>query len=47
MGLFFFLGVLALRPTPRLEDHPVSAIGDRLLNIFEAFASSIRNVRAR
>jgi hypothetical protein len=29
-------GLLALRPTPRLEDHPLSAVRDCLFNIFAA-----------
>jgi hypothetical protein len=47
-------GVLAPRPTPKLEDHPLSAVRDCLFNIFapnippypEA-VSSIRNLRTR
>ncbi|KAJ4434960.1 hypothetical protein ANN_23532 [Periplaneta americana] len=35
--LFFYGdGLLALRPTPKLEDHPLSAFQDSLFNIFAA-----------
>ena len=42
----------APRPTPKLEDHPLSALGDCLFNIFAATlhtrgCSSIRNLRSR
>jgi hypothetical protein len=44
--------LLALRPTPKLEDHPLSAVLDCLFNIFAATLhiegrSSIRNLRTR
>ena len=44
--------LLAPRPTHKLEDHPLSAVRDRLFNIFTATLhiagrSSIRNVRTR
>ena len=44
--------LLAPRPTPRLDDHPLSAVRDRLFNIFAATLhiggrSSIRNLRTR
>ena len=40
------------RPTPKLEDHPLSAVRDCLLNIFAAILHiggrfSIRNLRER
>jgi len=40
------------RPTPKLEDHPLSTVGDCLFNIFAATLhaaghSSIRNLRTR
>ena len=40
------------RPNPKLEEHPLSAVGDRLFNIFEATLhiggrSSMRNLRKR
>jgi hypothetical protein len=43
---------LAPHPTPKLEDHPLSAVRDCLSNIFAATLhiggrSSIRNLRAR
>jgi len=42
---------LALHPTPKLEDHPLPAVRDCLVNIFAATLhvggrSSIRNLRA-
>ena len=45
-------GLLAPRPTPKLEDHPSSAVRDRLFNLFAATLliggrSSIRNLRTR
>ena len=45
-------GLLALRPNPKLEDHPSSAVRDCLLNLFAATLliggrSSIRNLRTR
>jgi hypothetical protein len=44
--------LLAPRPTPKLEDHPLSAVRDCLFNIFAATLhiggrSSIRNLRTR
>jgi hypothetical protein len=44
--------LLPPRPTPKLEDHPLSAVRDCLLNIFAAAVqsagrSSIRNLRTR
>ena len=44
--------LLAPRPTPKLEDHPLSAVRDCLVNIFAATLhiggrSSIRNLRTR
>ena len=49
---FYGEELLAPRPTPKLEDHPVSAIRDCLFNIFAATLliggrSSIRNPRTR
>jgi hypothetical protein len=51
---WFFDGeaLLAPRPTPKLEDHPLSAVRDWLFNIFAATLhiggrSSIRNLRTR
>ena len=45
-------GLLTPRPTPKLEDHPLSALRDCLFNIFAATLhtvgrSSIRNLRTR
>ena len=47
---FYREGLLAPRPTPKLEDHPSSAVRDCLLNLFAATLliecrSSIRNLR--
>jgi len=44
--------LLAPRPTPKLEDHPLSAVRDCLFNLFAATLhiggrSSIRNLRTR
>ena len=44
--------LLVSRPTPKLEDHPVSAVRDCLFNIFAAThhiggSSSTRNLRTR
>ena len=44
--------LLASRPTPKLEDHPLSAVRDCSFNLFEATLhiggrSSIRNLRTR
>jgi len=37
-----------LRPTPKLEDHPFSALRDRLFNTLHTEGrSSIRNLRTR
>ena len=51
---FVFHGeeLLAPRPTPKLEDHPLSAVRDCLFNLFAATLhirghSSIRNLRTR
>ena len=48
--LFYGEELLATRPTPKLEDHPLSAVRDCLFNIFTATlhiggCSSIRNLR--
>jgi len=45
-------GLLATRPTPKLEDHSLSTVRDCLFNILAAAArmggrSSIRNLRTR
>jgi hypothetical protein len=50
--MFSRWGVEAPRPTPKLEDHPFSAVRDCLFNIFAATLhirgrSSIRNLRTR
>jgi len=50
--MFHKEGLLALRPTPKLEDHPLSAVRDCLFNIFATTLpigsrSSIRNLRTR
>jgi len=50
--LFFYDELLALRPTPKLEDHSLSAVRYCLFNIFGAALriggrSSIRNLRTR
>jgi len=49
---FYVEGLLAPRPPPKLEDHPLSAVHDCLFNIFAATLhiggrSSIRNLRTR
>jgi len=49
---FYSEEVLASRRTPKLEDHPFSAVRDCLFNIFAAALhigghSSIRNLRTR
>jgi hypothetical protein len=49
---FYGEELLAPRPTPKLEDHPLSAVGDCLFNLFAATLhiggrSSIRNLRTR
>ena len=49
---FYGEELLAPRPTPKLEDHPLSALRDCLFNIFAATLhiggrSSIRNLRTR
>jgi len=48
----FYDELLALRPTPKLDDHTLSAVLDCLFNIFAATLynggrSSIRNLRTR
>jgi len=50
--MFYREGLLALRPTPKLEDHPLSAVHDCLFDLFAATLliggrSSIRNLRTR
>ena len=52
--MIYFYGeeLLAPRPTPKLEDHPVPAVRDCLFNIFVATLhngarSSIRNLKTR
>ena len=54
LTFFFFHGedLLAPRPTPKLENHPLSAVRDCLFNLFVATLhiggrSSIRNLRTR
>jgi hypothetical protein len=52
MMRFYGEELLAPRPTPKLEDHSLSAIRHYLLNIFAAILhtgrrSSIRNLRKR
>ena len=49
---FYGEELVAPRPTPKLEDHPLSAVPDCLFNIFAAtlhigYRSSIRNPRTR
>jgi len=49
---FYGRELLAHRPTPKLEDHPLLAVRDCLFNIFAATIhnggrSSIRNLRTR
>jgi hypothetical protein len=49
---FYGEGLLAPRPTPKLEDHPSSAVRGCLFNLFTATLhigsrSSIRNLRTR
>jgi len=49
---FYGEELLAPRPTPKLEDHPLSAVRDCLFNVFAANLhiggrSSIRNLRTR
>jgi len=51
-NVFYREGLLAPRPTPKLEDHPSSAVRDCLFNSFAATLliggrSSIRNLRTR
>jgi hypothetical protein len=36
MVIFYGEELLAPRPTPKLEDHPLSAVRDRLFNVFAA-----------
>jgi len=50
--MFYGEEFLAPRPTPKLEDHPLSAVGDCLFNTFAATLriggrSSTRNLRTR
>jgi hypothetical protein len=50
--MFYREGLLAPRPTPKLEDHPLSAVNDCLFNLFAATLhiggrSSLRNLRTR
>ena len=50
--MFYREGLLAPRPTTKLEDHPLSAVHDYLFNLFSATLhkggrSSIRNLRTR
>ena len=50
--VFYREGLLAPRPTPKLKDHPSSAVHDCLFNLFAATLligsrSSIRNLRTR
>jgi hypothetical protein len=50
--MFHREGLSAPRPTPKLEDHPLSAVHDCLFNLFAATLhiggrSSIRNLRTR
>jgi len=52
MICFYSEELLAPRPTPKLENHPFSAVPDCLFNIFAATLhiggrSSIRNLRTR
>jgi len=49
---FYGEKLLALRPTPSLEEHPLSAVRDCLFNLFAATLrirgrTSIRNLRTR
>jgi len=52
---FYGEELLAPRPTPKLEDNPLSAVRCCLINIFDLFAApfhieyrfSIRNLRTR
>ena len=50
--MFYREGLLAPRPTPKLEDHPLLTVHDCLFNLFAATLhiggrSSIRNLRTR
>ena len=50
--MFYREWLLAPRPTPKLEDHPLSAVHDCLFNLFAATLhiggrSSIRNLKKR
>ena len=52
ISFFYREGLLAPRPTLKLEDHPSSAVSDCLFNLFAATLligglSSIRNLRTR
>jgi hypothetical protein len=49
---FYGMELLALRPTSKLEDHPLSAVRDCVFNIFATAVrigglSSIRSLRTR
>jgi hypothetical protein len=41
--LIFYGELLAPRPTPKLEDHPLSAVRDCLFNIFAATLQNWRD----
>jgi len=52
MKRFYDQKLLAHRPNPKLEDHPLSAVSDCLFNIFATTLhtggrSSTRNLRTR
>jgi hypothetical protein len=52
MICFYSEELVAPRPTPKLKDHPLSAVYDCLFNVFTAALhiggrSSIRNLRTR
>jgi hypothetical protein len=52
MGIFYGEELLATRPTPKLEGHPLSAVRDCLFKLFaepsiSGGRSSIRNPRKR
>jgi hypothetical protein len=40
--IIFYGQLLAPRPTPKLEDHPLSAVRDCLLNVFAATLNNWR-----
>jgi hypothetical protein len=44
---FYDEELLASSSTPKLEDHPFSAVRDCLFNIFAATLHAIRNLRTR